>query len=340
MSAIRRLPAVAVVAVVIPGASPAMADREPIVVDPVPPVAVAAHGDALAWLRPRDRGVSELVVRDAAGAAPRVAAPRLPKRARQLTLGTDARGRLTAVFTAGGPRRSALYSVKISGSGRVRRLPVDTRAWEYAPGLRGGRLSFIRRGRGDLDGYGSTRLMLGRLDRARARVIHALGLHYLASERQTAVADGGTVLLTQTDPNVRAAGVTVDRLVAYRRGRRPRVLVRHRVRTGDGRFDNHGASGLGPLVLDAGGERATVARWAVHTSQTDLPVRGRRDLITAEVAGGRRSSQPPPGGYDIALPLTDGSFAVYDAGHDDYASDTAPARDETGALRIIPAPSR
>jgi len=45
---------------------------------------------------------------------------------------------------------------------------------------------------------------------------------------------------------------------------------------------------------------------------------------------------PAPGGFDIALPLADG-VAVYDAGHADYNSRPAPARDQNGALRFIPA---
>jgi hypothetical protein len=83
--------------------------------DPSPPFALAAYGPALAWLR-----ADALVVR---GGPPRVVTQRLPRRARQLTLVAEARGRPTAVITGtASNHRAALWRVRPNGKGGIRRV--------------------------------------------------------------------------------------------------------------------------------------------------------------------------------------------------------------------------
>lgn len=319
------------------GSTQAASAASPAVLDQSSPLAVAAYGSSLAWLRPGARGDVALVVRADSRSAPRVVVPSLPRRASQLTLGTDAHGRLIAVITAvGSGPRTALFSVPADGSGRVRRLRLASAHWyAYAPGLRNGIVSFVRRGRGDVDGHASAYVMVGRLGGSRARVAGVLRFDYLHAAQQTAVAADGIVLVAHVE-QVDFAG-SVSRLISYRAGRRLRILVRDVSHTGDGKMLNFGASGLGPIVLDAAGRHATIARWAAPTDpNTGQPVRGPRDLVTVDVAGGQRTTQPVPAGLDIALPLPGEGFAVYDASHDEYKSGPDPARDMSGALGIAP----
>jgi hypothetical protein len=312
--------------------APATAHADP--VDPSPPLAVAASGPALAWLR-----ADALVVRDGPGAAPRVVAGRLPRRARQLTLGTDARGRLTAVITGtASNHRAALWRVRLDGKGGVRRVHPNVHgSWEYSPGLRDGVLSFVRRpGGGGIDGVVRTRIMRGALKGGKVRTVHAYGVHYLSSDVQTAVAAGGRVLSVLTDDPQRRGGQSRDRLIAYRGGRR--TLVTQLAQTGDGKMDNTGASGLGPIVLDASGRHATVSRWAApFDADTNALVTAARDLVTVDVRTGAATRAAAPGGFDVALPLPGEGFAVYGASHRSYTSDPAPASDASGLLQILPA---
>jgi hypothetical protein len=314
-------------------ASPAQAQTT--VLDPKPPLAVAAYGQSLAWLRPRASGAVALIVRADPSAAPRVVVAQLPRRASQLGLGANADGRLTAVITAAPGARTALFSVPTDGSGPVRRLRLaPASVYAYAPGLRNGAVSFIRRGRGSIDGQADAKVMIGPLTGTRARVAGVLRSDYVRAAKQTAVAAGGLVLVAHVEQR-RPVGGSVSQLISYRAGRRQRVLVRAVSHTGDGTNDNVGASGLGPIVLDASGRHATVARWAAPTDPTtDQPVHARRDLVTVDILTGAQTSQPVPGGFDIALPLAQAGFAVYNAGHDEYNADPKPARDATGSLQV------
>jgi hypothetical protein len=98
-------------------------------IDAAPPAAVAAYGDTLAWIRRPSGGAASLVVRSGA-AAPRVVVASLPKRADQLSLGTDAQGQVTAVLTAAPQHRTLLYVAALDGDGAAHRLPVDRgRSW-------------------------------------------------------------------------------------------------------------------------------------------------------------------------------------------------------------------
>ena len=244
-----------------------LSGASPVVLDTIPPLAVAAYADTLAWLRPGARGNVALVVRADSASPPRIVVAQLPRRTSQLTLGTGAHGRLTAVMTArpGAASRTALYSVPADGSERVRRLRLVSARWyAYSPGLRDGIVSFIRRGRGNVDAQADAKVMTGRLSGSRARVAGVLPSDYLGAAQQTAVASRGIVLVAHVDPR-RPVGGHVTQLISFRAGKRPQVLIRHVSRTGDGKIDNVGASGLGPIVLDASGRHATVARWAAPT---------------------------------------------------------------------------
>ena len=309
------------------------------VLDTIPPLAVAAYADTLAWLRPGARGNVALVVRADSASPPRIVVAQLPRRTSQLRLGTDAHGHLTAVMTArpGAASRTALYSVPADGSERVRRLRLVSARWyAYSPGLRDGIVSFIRRGRGNVDAQADAKVMTGRLSGSRARVAGVLPSDYLGAAQQTAVASRGIVLVAHVDPR-RPVGGHVTQLISFRAGKRPQVLIRHVSRTGDGKIDNVGASGLGPIVLDASGRHATVARWAAPTEpHTQQPVRAARDLLTVDTLTGQQTAAPLPSGFDIALPLPGEGFAVYNADHNEYSSRPAPARDANGALQIIP----
>lgn len=306
--------------------------------DPTPPVAVAASGSALAWIRPAADGGRALVVRDAAGAEPRVLVARLPRNARQLTLGTDARGRLTAVITATARNhRAALWRARLDGAGGLQRVHPHVRgAWEYAPGLRDGVLSFVRRpGGGGIDGVVRTRIMRGSIRRGKASTVYAYRAHYVSSDVQTAVAAGGRVLSVLADDPQRRGGQSRARLIAYRGGRH--TLVTQLAQTGDGTSDNTGASGLGPIVLDATGRHATVSRWAApFDADTNAPITASRDLTTVDVRTGAVTRAVAPGGLDIALPLPGEGYAAYDASHASYVSVPAPARDASGVLQILP----
>jgi hypothetical protein len=316
----------------------------PVMIDAAPPAAVAAYGGTLAWIRRTSGGGASLVVRSGP-AAPRVVVASLPRRADQLTLGTDAQGQVTAVLTAAPQHRTLLYAVALDGDDAAHRLPVDRgRSWYYAPGLRDGRLSFIRRDQAgaDTDGYGRTRVMLGSLTSAHARTIRTFR-HFLRTDEQTAVAAGARVLLVHgnaTDESCppfpcSSSSAQIGRLITFTGGGHVRILLTDRV-TVHSHLDNIGASGFGPLVLSGSGRRVAVSRWAARSDpDTNATMHGPRDLVTLDLTTGRATRQASPGDFDIALPLLGQGFAVYEGRRCELCTGPAPAPDNTGALRLL-----
>lgn len=272
----------------------------PVTLDPVAPVALAADGPRLAWVRDLGRGARALVVRDAPDAAERVVVPRLRMRVARLAVGTDAAGRPTAVLATGGdvdpsisaeaPASGALFAVRLDGRGGVRRLPASgPRGAEVAPGLRRGVLSFAR-----VERIGRRPVMtlrVGALHRASSRV-----LWHGSPDRPviaTAVGAGRRVVFTtHSSPGE----VNVWNL----RVARPGATTRNLERLPSGFNTN---AGYGPITTDATGTAVAVSRWR---SNGYGGVLSRHDLRTGRRTGTRSFDE-----LDLAVPLGDRGIAAY-----------------------------
>ncbi|WP_210491360.1 hypothetical protein [Patulibacter sp. SYSU D01012] len=243
-----RIPlATLLVALAAPAAASAAAPPQLVPLDAAKPVAAAASGTTVAWLRQTSkRGDRQLVVRDAGAAAPRVVAQRVPRNAVGLAIGTDAHDAPTAVLSTSGGR---LYRLPLDGSAPAARLPsFRAGGHDAAPGLLHGTVSFVR----------ST----GKGARAH-RILRAAALDGRRSTAVTPVAAGYDATETAPLAGGRIALVAV-RVVGYRQwaelrlvspeGRRSRVLTRT---SAGGAAD----VGIGPLTVTPDGNHLTASRW-------------------------------------------------------------------------------
>lgn len=244
---------------------PAAHAADPVVLDPTPPLDVAAYGNTLAWLRPTDaRGThAQLVVRDAAGTV-RVVGQPLPAHANDLTIGLDRPGgALTAVVATASTqaavpvrtrpaRRGVLYRLPLDGSAAPQRLSVSRPGTDLAaPGLLRGRLTFGQRER--LSEGTRWTVRLGSLASSRTRLV-SRGDDDTAIASTTPAAKGRVAYVTTTRNRTTTGAALALRLLQP--GHRSSVVSR---------TDYGGASesGFGPLTVSAEGGRLTASRWTV-----------------------------------------------------------------------------
>jgi hypothetical protein len=261
----------------------------PVALDTTDPLAIAASGGTVAWLRPTNQAGSraELVVRDGPGATPRVVGQPLPAGARDLALGTDARGTVTAIVATANARRTAgvLYRVALDGSRAPSRLPAaGAGTISAAPGLRDVVLSFSRYERLAEGRHWTVRV--GSLAGRRTTLVHrgAAGLQIDA----TVPVVGKRIAFVTDRVNPRDAGHATE-LRVIRPGSRSVLLSR----TSSG-----GASdaGFGPLTVTPDGRRLTVSRFAYGGGHPT-------DTTTFALPSDQQLERHPTRHNDIELPL-------------------------------------
>jgi hypothetical protein len=282
-------------------AAPPAESAPPVVLDALRPVAMAADGERLVWVRQMPGGGRALVVRDTPTSPDRVVVPRLRVAVTRVALGTDAAGRPTAVLATGGtadpdewtaaaPSGGALYGVRVDRPGHVRALRVTRGAGaEVAPSLRRGVLSFAR-----VERVGRRRTMtlrVGALARASSRVVWSG-----SPDRPivaTAVGAGRRVAFTtHASPG--------EENVWNLRVARPGHPTRSLERLSSGFNSNRG---YGPLTMDTAGRRVVVSRWL---SNGDGAVLSTHDLRTRRRVGTRRLDE-----VEIAVPLGSAGVAAH-----------------------------
>jgi hypothetical protein len=275
---------------------------DPVVLDTVTPFDVAASGATVAWLRPDSPDVGakvQLVVRDAAGAVPRVVAQSLPARTNDLAIGTDAAGKAVAVVATRSSAathakkstlKGALYTLPLDGSAAPKRLPVSKSGTDVvAPGLFRGTLSFARLERAGGEQVWTVRT--GKVTGAASKVV----------TRE----DAGTTV-TQTAP-------TADRRVAYvtstptatgatldLRLKQPSAAGKRLSHTG---FGGASETGFGPLTVSADGEQLAASRW---TTAGGHP----HDFTVWALPGGKTVSTTKTDSIDVAVPVGTEGIAV------------------------------
>lgn len=280
--------------------APAADAAAPITLDTTDPLAIAASGETVAWLRPTNQAGSraELVVRDGPGATPRVVGQRLPTGSRDLALGTDARGTMTAVVATTNAERTAgvLYRVGLDGSRAPSRLPAaGAGTISAAPGLRAGILSFSRYERLAEGRHWTVRV--GTLAGRRTTLVHrgAKGLRIDA----TAPVVGKRIAFVTDRVNPRDAGHATELRV---------------IRPGSGsvllsRTSSGGASdaGFGPLTVAPDGRRLTVSRFAYGGGHPT-------DTTTFALPSDAQLAHHPTHRNDVELPLgSEGYVTTTDA---------------------------
>jgi hypothetical protein len=272
-----------------------------VVLDALPPLDVAAYGDALAWLRPvpvaGEANVSHavLVVRDDEGASPRVLDVRIPKRTEGVALGTDRRGASMVILSAA----AGLYVLPADGTAAPRRLP-GTRRSDGHPGLRNGLLSFARTER--VSGRRRSTVRLGALSRRGSRVIWRGAPRTLVED--TAIGAGPTVAF-ETFRGVRHGSVEYVRTI------RPGHASRKLLRQPNGEL---APAGLGKATVSTDGRRVSATRWASEGHANDL--------TTFSLPARRRLSRTGlarvGNGY-VELPLQSGGRAAFAVAGEDCA---------------------
>lgn len=291
----------ATTAALVPSAAHA---ADPVVLDPTPPLDVAAYGNTLAWLRPTDAKDTraQLVVRDAAGTV-RVVDQRLPAHANDLAIGLDRPGgTLTAVVATASTkaavpvrsrpaRRGALYRVPLDGSTAPQRLAVSRAGTDLAaPGLLRGRLTFGQRER--LSEGTRWTVRVGSITSSRAQRV-SRGDVDTAIASTTPAAKGRVAYVTTTRNRTTTGAALALRLLQP--GHRSAVVSR---------TDYGGASesGFGPLTVSAEGGRLTASRWTVAGAHrhdlTTWALPSRRVLSTAKWSPASQRVVPVADGGD------------------------------------------